>query len=102
MRVRTKDFSRKTHSIRVLQEMDVMSLVRQAHSVSTFQGKDYIVLDNGNLYDSVGKREVPVAMMFRYIKCARNSYGVVIAKKSNTCSKLMQVKYVKKNNKVSK
>ncbi|HDX9597077.1 TPA: hypothetical protein ROY03_005686, partial [Bacillus cereus] len=59
--MRTKDFSRKTHSIRVLQEMDVMSLVRQAHSVSTFQGKDYIVLDNGNLYDSVGKREVPVA-----------------------------------------
>lgn len=99
--MRTKDFSKKTHSVRVIQEMDAGTLVRKAHSVCTFQGQDYYVLDNGNLYDPILKREVPLARMFRYIKCVRNSYGVMIAKKSNTCAKLMEVKFIKKSKKVS-
>ncbi|WP_147808384.1 hypothetical protein [Bacillus sp. SH7-1] len=99
--MRTKDFSKKTHSVRVIQEMDAGNLVKKAHSVCTFQGQEYYVLDNGNLYDSILKREVPLARMFRYIKCVRNSYGVMIAKKSNTCAKLMEVKFIKKSKKVS-
>uniref|UniRef100_UPI003F49548F hypothetical protein n=1 Tax=Bacillus multifaciens TaxID=3068506 RepID=UPI003F49548F len=97
--MRAKDFSTKTHILKVVSEMDAGTLLRRAHSVSTFQGTHFIVLDNGNLYDSVGKREVPLSNMLRYIKYARNSEGIVIAKKTNTRSKLMQVKYVKKDKK---
>lgn len=98
--MRVKEFSKKTHSLKVVQEMDTGALVRKAHSISTFQGQEYIVLDNGNLYDPIQKRELPLARMFRYIKCVRNSYGVMIAKKSNTNAKLMEVKFIKKAKKV--
>lgn len=101
MFMRAKDFSKKTHSLKVVQEMDTGSLVRKAHSISTFQGQEYIVLDNGNLYDPMQKREIPLARIFRYIKCVRNSYGVIIAKKSNTSAKLMEVKFIKKSKQVS-
>lgn len=94
--MRAKEFSKKTHSVKVVQEMDAGALVRKAHSISTFQGQEYIVLDNGNLYDPIQKRETPLAKMFRFIKCVRNSYGVMIAKKSNTNAKLMEVKFIKK------
>ncbi len=47
------------------------------------------------------KREIPLARIFRYIKCVRNSYGVIIAKKSNTSAKLMEVKFIKKSNKLA-
>lgn len=96
--MRAKDFSTKTHRLKVLSEMDASTLLKRAHSVSTFHGKSFIVLDNGNLYDQVGKKEVAIGNMFRYIKCVRNSDGIIIAKKSNTCGKLMQVKFVKKCN----
>ncbi|PGX12095.1 hypothetical protein [Bacillus sp. AFS033286] len=98
--MRAKEFDKKKHSLRVLDEMNASTLIGKAHSVSTFQGKDYIVLDNGNLYDQAQKREVPVTHIFRYIKLARNSYGVVIAKKSNARAKLMEVKFIKKAKKV--
>lgn len=98
--MRTREFSKKTHSVKVVQEMDAGALVRKAHSVSTFKGQEYIVLDNGNLYDPMQKREIPLARMFRFIKCVRNSYGVMIAKKSNTNAKLMEVKFIKKAKKV--
>ncbi|MEI5871250.1 hypothetical protein WBS46_27555 [Bacillus albus] len=99
--MRAKEFSKKTHSLKVVQEMDTGALVRKAHSISTFQGKEYIVLDNGNLYDPMQKHEIPLARIFRYIKCVRNSYGVIIAKKSNTSAKLMEVKFIKKSKQVS-
>ncbi|MEB9506442.1 hypothetical protein P4J13_21140 [Bacillus anthracis] len=98
--MRTREFSKKTHTVKVVQEMDAGDLVRKAHSVSTFKGQEYIVLDNGNLYDPIQKREIPLARMFRFIKCVRNSYGVMIAKKSNTNAKLMEVKFIKKAKKV--
>ncbi|EJR50107.1 hypothetical protein IIO_06420 [Bacillus cereus VD115] len=99
--MRAKEFSKKTHSLKVVKEMDAGTLVKKAHSVSTILGQEYYVLDNGNLYDPMQKREVPLARLFRYIKCVRNSYGVIIAKKSNSSAKLMEVKFVKKANKVS-
>ncbi|HDR7294921.1 hypothetical protein R6231_14545 [Bacillus cytotoxicus] len=99
--MRTKEFSKRTHRVKVVQEMDAGALVRKAHSISTFHGQEYIVLDNGNLYDPIRKREVPLARIYRYIKCVRNSYGVIIAKKSNTCAKLMEVKFIRKSKKVS-
>lgn len=98
--MRTREFSKKTHSVKAVQEMDAGALVRKAHSISTFQGQEYIVLDNGNLYDPMQKREVPLGKIFRFIKCVRNSYGVMIAKKSNTSAKLMEVKFIKKAKKV--
>lgn len=98
--MRAKEFSKKTHSLKVVQEMDTGALVRKAHSISTFQGQEYIVLDNGNLYDPMQKREIPLARIFRYIKCVRNSYGVIIAKKSKTNAKLMEIKFVKRAKKV--
>ena len=94
--MRVVKISTKTHSIQLLAEMDVSTLLRRAHSVSTFQGKHYIVLDNGNLYDQSRKQEVPVGDMFKYIKGVRNSDGVLIAKKSKLQGKLMQVRFVKK------
>lgn len=93
--MRTKNFSKKTHKMTVLGEMDVTTLVSNAHSVSTFQNEHYIVLDNGNLYDQNKKREVPVFKVFRYIRLVKNSHGVVLAKRSNTRSSLHQVKYKK-------
>ncbi|PEF45169.1 hypothetical protein CON22_17970 [Bacillus cereus] len=94
--MRTKDFSKNTHRMTVLEEMDVSTLVRNAHSVTTFTNQHYIVLDNGNLYDQDNKREIPVYKVFRYIRSVKNSYGVLIAKRSNTRTSLKQVKYARK------
>ncbi|HHT7156792.1 TPA: hypothetical protein ACTZ42_006757 [Bacillus cereus] len=84
-------FSKSTHRLKVTKEMDIGTLLNRAHKVSTFDDKDLIVLDNGNLYDQQRRREVPITNMFRYIKIVRNSDGIIIAKKNKTCSKLMQV-----------
>ncbi|EOO43562.1 hypothetical protein H0177_24585 [Bacillus cereus] len=94
--MREKEFSKGTHRLKVTKEMDVGTLLNRAHKVSTFDGKNLIVLDNGNLYDQTVRREVPVTNMFRYIKCVRNSDGIIIAKKNKPCSKLMQVIYERK------
>lgn len=94
--MREKKFSKSTHRLKVTKEMDIGTLLNRAHRVSTFDGKNLIVLDNGNLYDQVGRREVPVTNMFRYIQCVRNSDGIIIAKKNKTCGKLMQVVFERK------
>ncbi|PGZ57415.1 hypothetical protein COE58_25815 [Bacillus cereus] len=77
--------------------MDIPSLMNNAHSVITFWNEHYIVLDNGNLYDQEKKREVPIARVFRHIKYARNSHGVLIAKRNHKNSDLKHVKLVKKH-----
>lgn len=94
--MREKKFSKSTHRLKVTKEMDIGTLLNRAHKVSTFDDKNLIVLDNGNLYDQVGRREVPVTNMFRYIKCVRNSDGIIIAKKNKPCGKLMQVIFERK------
>ncbi|MBU4642313.1 hypothetical protein [Bacillus toyonensis] len=85
-----------THKTIRLNEMDIPTLVKYGHSVITFRDEYFIVLDNGNLYDQEKKREIPVYKIFRYIRAVKNSYGVVIAKKSNTRSSLNHVKYAKR------
>ncbi|PFM65441.1 hypothetical protein COJ48_06220 [Bacillus cereus] len=88
--------SEHKHKIIRLNEMDIPTLVKYGHSVITFRDEHFIVLDNGNLYDQEKKREIPVFKVFRYIRAVKSSYGVVIAKRSNTRSSLNHVKYAKK------
>ncbi|MGE7869289.1 hypothetical protein ACQKNO_24495 [Bacillus paramycoides] len=94
--MKVAEFSNQTHKIISLNEMDIPTLVKYGHSVITFRDEHYIVLDNGNLYDQEKKREIPVFKVFRYIRAVKNSYGVIIAKRSNTRSSLNHVKYVRK------
>lgn len=94
--MKVTDSRDRTNKMICLKEMDVSTLMKCGHSVTTFQNESYVVLDNGNLYDPIKKREVPIFKVYRYIQTVRNSYGVVIAKRSNTRNGLKQVKYAKK------
>lgn len=95
--VREKNFSAKTHELKVTsKEMSIGILLDRAHSVQTFNRAYFVVLDNGNLYDQVRRKEIPVANVFGYVKYVRNSDGIIIAKRARKNDKLMQVIFSKK------
>lgn len=94
--MKVMDSRNRTDRMICLKDMDISTLMKCGHSVTTFRNENYIVLDNGNLYDQAKRREIPIFKVFRYIQTVRNSYGVIIAKRSNTRNSLKQVKYARK------
>lgn len=95
--MRRKEFDHKRYRISFTNEMDIPTLLARGHSITTFKGFKYIILDNGNLYNAVKREEIAISKVYRHIHTVRNSDGIKIAKRLQVGGKLMNVKYLRRN-----
>lgn len=91
--MRRKEFDHRRYRINYTNEMDIPTLLARGHSITTFKGFKYIILDNGNLYSPTRREEIAISKIYRHIHIVRNSDGIKIAKRLQVGDKLMSVKY---------
>lgn len=78
-------------SYKSIGEMNSLVIANIAHSVETYDGKTYIVLINGRMYDIRKRKEVFITKIFLDIKFVRNAKGFLLGRRVRKGSQLCYV-----------